>query len=159
MEACAIHVLDDVEISITNLGPKKRDYLSPALDYGSHVLSMVHDLRSLQQPSFTPEILESAGNDERYKVKLRLSNLRLNLDYGTNSSRVNTVSWRSAQSELNFDLSAKKNYSNNVETLLAADEPVLKTLAKSLLPNLDIGYQGLGRDLDIYGLHRGIVSF
>lgn len=159
IEACSTHVLDDVTISIANLGPKRRDYLSPALDYGSHVLSMVHDLRLHQQQSINLEILESTGNDNRYKVKLRLLNIYLNLDYGTNIERINTLSLRSAQSEINYNLSAEKNYSSNTKMLLAMDEPIIKTLARSLVPNLDSPHQGTTRDLDIYGLHQKIASF
>ena len=159
MEACSTHVLDDVIISITNLGPKRRDYLSPALDYGSHVLSMVHDLRSRQQRSVNLEILESTGNDNGYKVKLRLLNISLNLDYGTSINRVNTLSLRSAQSEINYDLSADKDNSSNTKVLLAMDEPIIKTLARSLVPNLDSPHQGTARDLDIFSLHQEIASF
>ena len=159
MEACSKHVLDEVCVSITNLGPKRRGYLSPALDYGSHVLSMVHDLRSRQQSPVNLEILESTGNDDGYKVKLRLLNINLTLDYGNNVKRINTVSLRTTQSELNYDLSAEKDYPSNTKMLLAMDEPIIKTLAKSLVPNLDSPHQGTARDLEIYSLHQKIASF
>jgi hypothetical protein len=120
---------------------------------------MVHDLKSLQQPNVNLEILESTGDDNGYKVKLCLSNIYFNLDYGTNPERINSISLRSTQSELDFDLSAKKDHPNDTKNLLTMDEPIIKNLAKSLIPNLDFPHQGVARDLDIYTLHRGIASF
>lgn len=159
-EECGNKNSKDLIVKITNLGPKRRTYLSPSLDYGSHVLSMVIDLKSkLIDSNANLEILESIGNVNAYRVKLKMSNIRLDLNYGVSSERTNSIVLGNSQCDSIFDLSGSRNYSNNLMQLRDVEEPILKTLRNSITQELISVHPDISRDLEIYELHQQIISF
>lgn len=158
-EICKSNLEDITSISISNLGPVARSYLSPALDYGSHVLALAIELRSIleiNQQDF--QIVDCQGDEFRQEIKIVLKKIELNLKYGFHEMRENRIQLRIRNQDTVFDLNAKKSNSIAGNTKIGLREPILRTLESALNLANKKPIQGVQESIEIFDIYKKVIN-
>jgi hypothetical protein len=159
IEICKEEVSIPISISISNLGPAKRDYISPALDYGSHVLALAIELRSiLEISSHGFKITEHQGDDSRQTVGALLNEIELNLEFGLHGQRVNRIELRTEKRFMTFDLNTKNENLATEPTQVGAIEPILKRLENALNYSSKNYQHGIQESIEIFDIYQRVIN-
>lgn len=159
VEICKSHLEDITAISISNLGPVARSYLSPALDYGSHVLALAIELRSILEMNYQDfQIVDCQGDELRQEIKIVLNKIELYLEFGTHEVRANRIQLRLRNHETVFDLNAKKGKSITGNTEVGSREPILRTLQSALNLANKKPIQGVQESIEIFDIYKKAIN-
>ena len=159
VEICKSDLEDITSISISNLGPVARSYLSPALDYGSHVLALAIELRSILEINHQDfQIVDCRGDELRQEIKIVLNKIELNLEFGSDKIRANRVQLRIRNHDTVFDLSAKKSNSITGNTEVGWREPILRTLEGALNLADKKPTQGVPESIEIFDIYKKAIN-
>jgi len=148
-----------ISVSISNLGPATRDYISPALDYGSHVLALAIEFRSILgivEQGF--EFVDYQGDQSWQEIKLLLDKVELKLEYGFHKERISKIELKSKSQHKIFYFSGKHRNFRPEPILTGLKEPILQTLEGALYPATKYYIHTIQESVEIFDIYQRVIN-